>query len=381
MVVLVQLSAARQNIMLDARRAASVALLGAVALAGCHTADAPDKTTTVDLAQVSPGIADQSSATPREASDRAFRFSWGNGPAELAVIPPAFETVATGPSAVALLPGGSPLILDRLAGRIVRVDEEGQLVPWATVPVDAEELASSQDGSLVAFSPLRATAWIYDADGTSAGELQVPRALHQLLHVELGPSRVVQVRTGYQELIDVGSPSAPLPLAVALQTKKEGAVLLGDGRGLTVIVADGHAAVQVVQQADAEQHASVVATHPIDGPATGARIVGTFGKVACLRLEQVVSSPTIAVSRRAVCVDVSDGSITFDRALPAPGLYVPRRELAMGGGHLAFIHPTSDGLTLQRWKLDRGKGSVSPTVDLVPNEPVATPGQAKEVQP
>jgi hypothetical protein len=223
---------------------------------------------------------------------------------------------------------------------------------------------------------LRGTAWLYDADGTAAGELQVPRALHQLLHVELGPSRIVQVRTGYQELIEVGSPSAPLPLAVALKTKKEGAVLLSDGRGLTATVADGQAELQVVRQADAEERAAVVATYPIDGAATAARLVGTFGQIACLRVEHVVSTPTITVARRAVCVDISDGSVTFDHQLPAPGLYVPRRELAMGGGHLAFIHPTSEGLTLQRWRLDRGKGSVSPAVDLV-----TTPGQGKEVQP
>ncbi|MBW2458330.1 MAG: hypothetical protein JRI68_27755 [Deltaproteobacteria bacterium] len=309
------------------------------------------------------------------------RWSWGDGPAELALIPPGFETVASGPSAVALTPGATPLILDRLAGRVVRVTGDGRLVALATVPVDAEELATSSDGSLITFSPLRATAWVYDADGQAAGELPVPRALHQLLHVELGPSRTVQVRTGYQELIDLGSSAAPLPLAVALKTKKEGAALLSDGRGLSASVTDGHAQLQVVRQATAEQHATVEAAHPIAGSVTAARIVGTFGTTACLRLERVESTPEITVSRRAFCVDVTDGTVIFDRELPAPGLYVPRRELAVGGGHLAFIHPTQEGLTLHRWRLDRGQGSKSPTVDAVTTNPALEPASGEEVQP
>ena len=254
-------------------------------------------------------------------------------------------------------------------------------MPLASVAVDAEELATSADGSLLTYSPLRATAWLYDAHGQAAGELPVSRALRQLLHVELGPSRTVQVRTGYQELIDVGSPAAPLPLAVALKTKKEGAALLSDGRGLSASVTDGQAELRLIRQATAEQHAAVEMAFPITGSVTAARLVGTFGQTACLRLERVQSTPEITVSRRAFCMDITDGTVTFDRDLPAPGLYVPRRELAVGGGHLAFIHPTEEGLTLHRWRLERRPGAASGTVDPVTADPTLQPASSKEVQP
>jgi hypothetical protein len=48
-------------------------------------------------------------------------------------------------------------------------------------------------------------------------------------------------------------------------------------------------------------------------------------------------------------MDVVTGEITLDEALPARGDYLPRRELAVGAGTLAFIHPTTSGLGVYRW--------------------------------
>jgi len=93
--------------------------------------------------------------------------------------------------------------------------------------------------------------------------------------------------------------------------------------------------------------------HPLAEDVSAARLVGRSGNVACLRLERVISTPEVAVQRWALCIDAVTGEIVLERALPDVGLYLPRRELAVGGGYLAFIRPTADGLDLQRWPLPR----------------------------
>lgn len=283
-------------------------------------------------------------------------IGWGTAATQLAFKPAQTESVAYGPNAVAVLPNGETLVLDRLAGRVVAIDADSDPRTVATVPVDAEDLTTGNDGSIVAFSPLRARAWFFDADGKSAGELPVPRELREVTGLSVGASRRLTVRTGYQETLTIGSPSAPLPLAVTLAGKREGAYQLADGRGVAVRVdADGAQLLVVSQPADEAARSEVTLSHALPGDISAARIVGGQGSTVCLRAERVTSSPALAVERRALCVDALGGNVLLDEELPAPGAYVPRTELSFAGGRLSFIHPTELGLTVRSIRVAAGE--------------------------
>jgi hypothetical protein len=280
--------------------------------------------------------------------------------------PRGFEQVAEGPSAIGVSPTGAVLVLDRLAGRVVTLTPQGELSKLADVPVDAEELAVSADGSFAAFSPLRATAWVFGRDGKSAGELTVPRELRVLQHLEMDASRMLVGRSAYQESFLLGSPSAPLPTAVVLASKREGAVLLSDDRGVALHVRDERAELWTLGRSEGGRSVTE-ARHAIDGRVSSGRVVGVDGNVVCLRLENVASDAgssgpgkeRLSVARRALCLDVATGQVTLDVALPAVGSYLPRRELALGGGYLALLQPEDDAVTVHRWRIDeRGVGTV-----------------------
>jgi hypothetical protein len=274
-------------------------------------------------------------------------FSWGTGAEELRRTPKVAESVVHGPNAVAVSADGRPVVLDRLGGRVVTFDAVSALRTLATVSVDSEDIAAGGDGTWLAFSPVRARAALFDVQGQPVGELAVLRELRDLVGFELGLSRRVRVRTALQETVELGSPSAPLPLPVVQRTKREGAHQLPDGRGVAVrAVASGVALVVVSQPADEATRSEVDKELGLPGALTSARIVGGRGSVVCLKGESVESTPALAVKRRVLCVDVASGSVLFDEALPAPGLYVPRTEVAFGAGRLTFIHPTEKGLTI-----------------------------------
>jgi hypothetical protein len=333
------------------------AALGITALAACHDAsndhDQPRAAELAHSSQLRATAGDTAGDTADgPAGNTAQTVGYGDGPDSFRVRLPGHEIVAEGPSAIALDAGGAALVLDRLAGRVVQVAEGGRLRTVASVAVDAMDLAAADDGSFVAFSPVRASAWLMSPSGASLGELKVPRELHELQHLELGPSRMVTVRTAYQERIDIGSPSAPLPLPVALATKREGSLELPSGEGVAVRVSDDQAELLVSSQANGGEKARIERRFALAGKATAARIVGVDGNITCVRIETVTSAPAIAVERRLSCIDAVSAAVTLERALPAPGLYLPTRELVVGHGRVAMLHPTSDGVTIHRWMLD-----------------------------
>lgn len=290
----------------------------------------------------------QARVASAELAERFERnIPWGESAAQLRRSPALKESVVYGPNAVAVLPDGRPIVLDRLAGRVVVVDSVAPLRTLAAVSVDTEALAAGSDGTWLAFSPLRSRAQLFDAAGASVGELAVPRELRDTVDFEIGSSRRVRARSAHQEVIELGSPSAPLPLNVALETKREGALQLPDGRGVAVRAKDGVLHLLVVSQSADEQARSEIEKEIwLPGAFTAARVIGGRGNVVCLRTETVSSSPALSVSRRALCADALTGNVVFDEALPAPGIYTPRTELAFGAGRLAFIHPTEAGLTV-----------------------------------
>lgn len=251
-----------------------------------------------------------------------------------------------GPNAVAVLDASRILVLDRLAGRVAVVDGSGAVRTLATVPVDVEDVAAGP-GVFVTSSPVRASAEVFDLEGKSLGVLPVPRELRDVTSLAFGADRRVVAKTAYQEQITLGVPAAPVALASALAGKREGAYLLPDGRGVRVRAQNGAAVIEVVTQAADEQARSeVVKSWPIAGAVTAARILGGAGSSVCLRTETLADDGVLSVTRRAVCVDVASGMCSFDEALPAPGLYVPRTEVAFGSGRLAWIHPTAEGLAV-----------------------------------
>jgi hypothetical protein len=294
-------------------------------------------------------------AQQKQTSENVSVLGWVLGWDQLQKRSAAHDTLAEGPSAIAMTPDGAMLLLDRLAGRIVRIESDGASGTLTNVPVDAEDLAVGPDGAVVAMSFVRATAWLYEADGKPAGELKVPRALRQTIGVELGPSRTVMVRTGYQEMFTLGSPSTALPFAVATNTKTEGAFKLPNGSGVQVVVRDGEAHLLVLAQATDSSRAAVTATFAI-GEASAGRIVGTWENVVCLRLEQVSQSGSInvgsiTVTRSLECIASGSGQNVLSQQLPATGMYLPRRELAVGAGQVAFMLPTDEGVAIQRWTI------------------------------
>jgi hypothetical protein len=81
-----------------------------------------------------------------------------------------------------------------------------------------------------------------------------------------------------------------------------------------------------------------------------------------MKVETLDAGPVISVRRRAICLDAATGAKLTDTELPAPGLYLPRRELAAGGDVpvLAFIHPGQDGLKVKVCAIPEAGASGSP---------------------
>lgn len=329
-----------------------LALLALCAAGACSKHEAPsgDRPTTATSAQ---GL---------QPVDGSQLLPWGAAPVGLAWRPLQPNRLAEGPDAVAVQPDGRTVLLDRLAGRVVRIEEQGKLATLASVPVDTQDLAASADGSLVVFSPLHARATVLEPDGAPAGELAVPRALPLLQSLSLGPSHRLRAQLAYQQTVELGSPAVPMTLGASLHTLRDGAFYLPDGRGLQCSVRGGQGELRVLTKPASSDDKPVIAARlPIEGHVTAARLIGLEGAMACLRIESVSSTPeapALDVLRRAVCLAVPSGEVVLDEPLGRPGPYLPRTELAMGGGRLAFILPTAEGLELRTWSL-RARAAVA----------------------
>ena len=282
--------------------------------------------------------------------------AWGDGPSALGLRAEVRERAAFGVPAVAVGPGGQVFALDAVNQRIVRVDRDGRdVTTMATVPRDADDLAIGADGAFAVHRAMTPKILVLDPAGQRVGEVDAA-SVGDVDAIVLAPSRRVVVRTAFQETFQLGSPSAPqLPQAIA-RSRKVGAELLESGDGLVVLAKDGVAELRVMTQAaDQDGHAEARTTYAL-GSATTAHIVGVSGRTVCMRIEHAdtAAEGPIAVRREARCLDTASGATVFRTDLPAPGLYVPRRELTFTRNLLVFAHPEKEGLRVSTWTIDGG---------------------------
>lgn len=272
------------------------------------------------------------------------------GPGGLTLRPAVAEQLALGPSAIAVGSDGAALVLDNWGHKLWRIGATGATLVTSALPADSEDLIAWSDGAFALYRPLSRAVDVFARDGSPRGSVRVPRAVVDVAWLEAGPSRRVLVQDPFQETVTLGSPHAPLDEASVLRSRREG--VFG---GLEVVVKDGRARLRVLA-ADAE-HKRLRREHTIADGVQSAQIVGAADGVACVRLERVgLRSQVVGhVVRNAVCIDTETGRVRLDVALPPPGPYVPRRELALGGTPLQLVHiePGAAGLTVRRWEVQR----------------------------
>jgi hypothetical protein len=279
-------------------------------------------------------------------------FSWGKGAGAFGFKPSVTERLALGPTAVAVDPAGRVLVLDALNGRVARIEESGAVVTLATVDHDADDLAVGPDGAIAVHHQTSTSIDVLDVDGRRIGALDAA-IVRDVDTVSLGRSRQVSVTNAFQETYLLGSPSFPQTNAAVLHSKREGAALLVDRTGLSVVRRqDGVVELRrIAGPGDGETDRSRVLGRDELGKASSARLVGVTGWVACARVEGIDQGAAgeIAVRREAVCVDIERGVEVLRFALPSPGAYVPRRELAFAYGTLVHLHPEPEGARIMRW--------------------------------
>ena len=269
--------------------------------------------------------------------------------------PAGFEQVARGPSALCLDSEGRPLILNPLARTLVRLDAglRGQR-KVSDAPPDAEDLTCAE-GRIVLFSPLRSSVQVLSESGRLETTLQIPRALRRPLSVDLRDGDL-WLTTALQESWRVTRSLEPLPLAAIQRTKQEG-FFLPDGKAVQVVVRDGRGQILLLDQ-DAgrvgrvSEHVvrRISLPHALDG----ARVLGAEVHGLCLLAERRRQDArgAIRVSRSLDCIDLQSGTIQASLALPDPGIYAPRRWVAMRDGFLVTMVPRNKGLALDLWKLE-----------------------------
>jgi hypothetical protein len=291
-----------------------------------------------------------SPAAPAEPSGWTERLvRYGDQPGQVGFRPASSDFPGDGVASVAVAPDGAIWLLDRLNARLVRVGSAESF----EVGADAEDLAIGADGVIAAYSPLRAKVWFYEA-GRYAAEVPVPRQIEEVVGIELGRSRQVLVRTSYQQVLSIGSPSIPQLFQAALATARDGAFLLSAGRGVSARVTGDLSEFVVLERGDGR--AVERAKHSLGPNVLSARVIGVAGETACARLEADAGGKPFKVARRLACVDVRTGERLVDEALPDRGPWLPRRELAVGGSRPVIVHlaPSPEGLRVRVRALPAG---------------------------
>ena len=235
--------------------------------------------------------------------------------------------MARGPMAVAI-DNDRVLILDNENERVVAVAADGLDTVADGVHRTSEDMAVDANGALALYSPLHSSVQLRGKAGQAAGSVEVPRTLRTTARLELGPSRQVELYSALQERLVLGSPAAPKSLATVLHSRREGAYVVDDHVSVVARAGAGQASFDII--ATGSERSRVVESIEVPGAATAAQIFGGAGRVVCARVEDLDTSLSeVDVSRRAVCFDLRSRKWVVDEPLPDPGIYLPRRELAM----------------------------------------------------
>ncbi len=305
----------------------------------------------------SPSHDDAPAVAQRTSGCLETTLAWGSGAGEAGLRPAAAESLAWGPQAVAVAPSGEALVVDDINGRVLAVGRSGVRSAATGIARDAEDIAIGDDSAFAVFSPLQGKAWMFEPDGTPAGDLSIDRSFRNIVGLSVESSRRIAIRTAYQEMYPAGSVHAPVALATSLTGKREGSFVLADGRGVTLTAADGTATLHVVTNTPGRR-SHAVADFALPGRIDAGALVGVSGTIACARVERVdqgASDRELTTERRAVCVDLVDGAVVADRMLPRRGLYLPRRDVAFGGSpaRLAWISAAPEGLVVSSCEVTR----------------------------
>lgn len=271
----------------------------------------------------------------------------------LGFMPSVTERLARGPAAIAVHPKGNTVyVLDNVNGRVVRRDRD-KLAVVASVPKDCDDLAVGPDGAIAVRRSVKPEVLVIDRGGNLVGTVDTSAV--EVEHLALLSSRRVAVTSPFQETFLLGSPSLPQLPQMILANKREGAAQLADGSGVVAVRNDdGELELRAVRPGPDGQ--SSIVHRRVLGKGSAASVAGASGTVACARIEHAVDEPsgTVSVTREAACVDMATGTTLLREALPAPGPYVPRRELAFSGKTLAGIFPREDGIEIRTWTVEGG---------------------------
>jgi hypothetical protein len=283
------------------------------------------------------------------ASDpcRDYLLPWGSSAGQVGLEPAADERMARGAPAIAVAPDGDLLVLDAVNGRVLALDRLGNAQLFAEVPPHSEDVAVGPDGAVAVFSRLYSRVWVFDPDGAPAGEMSITRSLRNLSNISMGMSRRIRLHNAYQDTFEVGSPALPHDEHAVLRSRREGAVLLADGRGVKARAFGNREAAMIVVRNDlgveGERHAEQIFPAPV--PADALLVAGASEGAACFRAETVDRhATTVTVDRQVVCMDTRSGRTLFQSALPPPGSYLPKHEITVGAGTVAWHHPEPHGL-------------------------------------
>ena len=287
--------------------------------------------------------ADSKTATISAATS-TIQVPWG--PVGMTLRSAEAERLALGPAAVAVDAQGDALVLDNWGLRVWRI---GRAISKLShmLPRDTEDVIAWDDGALAVYRPLGRSVELFSRDGAKQGSLSIPRAVVDVGLLEAGPSHRVLVEDPFQETVTLGSSAAPFDEASVLRSRKDGV-----HGGLEVLVRKGRALLRVL---DRGERKSIGRQWPLGSDVRGALIIGRAGDIACVRLERTSGTVEFHTARQVVCLDVVSGRQTLRVGLPPPGLYVPRRELALGGTPLTLVHiePQKSGLLIRRWEVAR----------------------------